>query len=156
MPRTASKRRVQLQNRRQRFLPDLKDGVSTLKNLIKRFRVIADGRENTIDYLGGALAANFARMLPMRLSYAMTAAKAKLWNLHALKSMRDLFPACHFELIVFRPTENDPSYSDRQMEELHGAMRSLTAEGDRYELLVHPVCNADEAATRIIQQSAVR
>jgi len=119
---------------------------------------LTKGSQTRFDYAGQDLAANFGRIIPGHgISALVKTAKSKLWDLEALResTSNSLFPSLkHFELILFRPAATDPTYTSREIERLEEAMLELEETGDRQQLRVVGVTNADMAAQRIIQMEA--
>lgn len=126
----------------------------------RRFRVASQARQTPIDFVGQRLAVNLARLLPGRgLAQHIRTAKVKLWDLDAVRTMAEapsLFQGGlpQFELLLYRPHDDDPTYSDREIAGLHEALAELEEVGDRHRLRVQAVFSADEAADRIIRSEA--
>lgn len=123
----------------------------------KDFSVIKGARKTPIDFIGHKLAAGLGKLVPtgQQLSRNIKDAKVKLWNLDSLRSHHgDIFPLAHYELLLYRPEDSNPDYSDRQIAALHEALLELTEEADRHEIRVLHYTTAEAAAARIIYQEA--
>jgi hypothetical protein len=123
----------------------------------RRLRLVAGSAETRFDYVGQRFAAQLSRLVPGPAIGAMVrAAKAKLWDLEALRDVgsRSLFAIDAHELLLYRPHDDDPTYSERAITRLHEALAELEAAGNRQALPVRPVSCAAEAAERIIQAEA--
>ena len=117
-------------------------------------------RRRRIDYLGNRMVAQLGRIIPGRgIGHYIRSAKVSLWELEDVRILRHdmkLFeiPEENFELILYRPSDDDPAYDDKDIEKLHDAINELEEEGDRHNLRVRPVTNAQEAAQRIVEAEA--
>ncbi|MBK1699768.1 hypothetical protein [Thiococcus pfennigii] len=113
--------------------------------------------ETRIDYFGSRLAAQLCRLTPgASISRHVRTAKSKLWDLEALRDIGTdgVFRPASYELLIYRPRDDDPSYSERQIARLHDALSELEAAGDRQQLRVRPVQTVNDAASRIIEAEA--
>ena len=127
-----------------------------------RFRVVDKARETRVDFLGAHYAANFARIVPGRsFGRYIKDAKVKLWDLDALHtaSMSLMFPdqRVAYELLLWRPRDSDPAYSEKDIRHLQEAALEIEYEGDKKGLRVVPFIGeeqATEAASRIISMEA--
>lgn len=122
----------------------------------KSFEVSDTARPAKIFYLSDRAAVNTGKLIPgASLSYLFERNKARLWDLLAVRDHDNkLFPRQHYELIVFRPSFDDPTYSERQINSLRKSIKALEETGDKHELRVQTVLSADEAADRICQAEA--
>ncbi|MEW6563295.1 MAG: hypothetical protein AB1400_08720 [Pseudomonadota bacterium] len=129
-------------------------------NFRKKFRLRSGARETPLDYAGTRYVANFVRIIPNQtISAHINQAKVKLLNLEALRShagIDQLFEAelPKFELLVYRPRDDDPKYTNREIGRLKEAFLELEDFGDRHEMRVEPLHSADAAASRLIMQEA--
>jgi len=141
--------------------------VSRAPKLGDRFNKLIDlkskNRSKRIDYFGERLVAQLGRLIPGRgLGQHIRSAKISLWELDVLRIMREDMPIIslsdvpndRFELILYRPRDDDPAYSDREIKKLHEALSELEEEGDQHNLIVRPVFDASEAAEEIIRSEA--
>lgn len=123
----------------------------------RRLRLVCGGAETRFDYLGERLAAQLGRLIPgPAISGQVRAAKAKLWDLEALRdgTPDQLTRPGAYELLLYRPRDDDPAHSARAIERLHEALHDLEVAGDRQDLRVCPVFSAAEAAERIVRAEA--
>ncbi|PWV66018.1 hypothetical protein C7443_101506 [Plasticicumulans acidivorans] len=122
-------------------------------NFNKQIKTATAARPTPVGYLSTRLAANLGKLIPgPRLGEFVKTAKVKALN---LVIVRDLEPCQRqFELLIFRPREDDPSYTARQMKNLRGALLELKEAGNHHELRVVEVLDAAQAADRIIRAEA--
>lgn len=110
------------------------------------------------DFVGSHLAAQLGRIIPGHgISGLVKTAKAKLWDLETLREYNEqqLFKSSQsYELILYRPKDNDPAYSEREIGRLNEAFVELEETGDKQQLRVVSAYSADEAAQRIITAEA--
>lgn len=136
--------------------------VSVRPPLNVRFRVQRRVQENArpavIGFVGDHIAANFAMLVPGRLSPLVDVSKAKLWDLAQLRAdvQRDLVSQAlnRFELLVYRPRDESPEYSTRQMNSLREALVELVAEADKVEIRCHSATSPEEIANELLQAEA--
>jgi hypothetical protein len=123
----------------------------------RKLRLYQGGAETRFDYVGPQLVAQMGRLIPgPAISRHVSAAKVKLWDLAALRDAGSdqLVTANTFELLLYRPRDDDPSYSEGQIRRMHENLETLEEAGDKQSLRVRPVSGVDEAAERIIQAEA--
>lgn len=110
------------------------------------------------DFVNEHLAAQLGRIIPGHgISGLVKTAKAKLWDLETLREYNEqqLFNSSQsYELILYRPKDNDPAYSEREIGRLNEAFVELEETGDKQQLRVMAAYTADEAAQRIISAEA--
>jgi len=110
------------------------------------------------DFVGQNLAAQLGRIIPGHaISGLVKTAKAKLWDLETLSEHNEqqLFKSNHaYELILYRPRDNDPAYSEKEIGRLNEALVELEETGDKQQLRVVAAYTAEEAAQRIICSEA--
>jgi hypothetical protein len=123
-----------------------------------RRRISENARPSFIGFIGDHIAANFAMLLPGRLSPLVDISKAKLWDLGQLRQdvKRDMFSQSltRFELLVYRPREESPEYSERQMKGIQEAVVELEAEADKVEIRCRPATSHEEMAATLLQAEA--
>lgn len=124
-------------------------------------RLGANVRPARIGFAGRILAANFGVLMPHQLSNNVKDVKAKLWDLAQLREdfgqeSNSLFAQTivRYEMLVHRPAENDPGYSDRQMQLVREAENELEAEADKKELRCKSMVGPDAMATYVLQAEA--
>lgn len=119
------------------------------------FQVKQGARATLIDYASPRLVANFTRLNPAQLGDCVRHAKSKLWNLEAAQNRPDLFKPDTHELLILRPAEDDPMYTDRQIIRVNAAVQELIGEGDDKRLSIYPVVTPPKAATRILEREGI-
>lgn len=111
-----------------------------------------------IGYFGERLAAQFGRLIPGRgLTNSRNRAKAYLTDLQILRDLdrEGFIPSRpHYELMLWLPTEDSPAYTATAREEARGAFGELEAFGDKHELRVRHLRDANAAVQRILQAEA--
>jgi len=122
----------------------------------RAFEVSETARPAKIFYLSERAAVNTGKLIPgSALSGMFERNKARLLDLLVVRDRDDkLFPRAHFELIVFRPSFDDPTYSERQIDSLRRSIEALEEAGDKHELRVQTVQSPEEAADRLLQSEA--
>lgn len=119
-------------------------------------RVKAGASATRIGYLGDRIAANFDLLVPgPSLSTKRFRSKARLVDLQILKDQVDMFShRASYELMLWVPEKNSPAYSQKQLDAAHEALSELEEFGDKHELRVCALSNADAAADRILALEA--
>lgn len=123
----------------------------------RRVTLFSETAPTRFDYLGARLVAQLGRLIPgAQLGRHLSLAKAKLWDLESLRDAGcdELMSADRFELLLYRPGDNDPSYADKQLENMRRALKTLEEAGDKQRLRVRPVETAEQAASLIIEAEA--
>jgi len=136
--------------------------VSIRPHLERRFRVQRRIRENArssvIGFVGDYIAANFGMLLPGRLAPLVDISKAKLWDLAQLREdvKRGMFShnLNRFELLVYRPRDESPEYSARQIKGIQEAVVELEAEADKVEIRCQPATSQEEIADVLLRAEA--
>lgn len=136
--------------------------VSVRPPLGGRFRVQRRIRENArpsvIGFVGDHIAANFGMLLPGKLSPLVDISKAKLWDLAQLREdvRTDMFShkLNRFELLVYRPRDESPEYSARQMKGVQEAVVELVAEADKVEIRCRSAVSHEEIAETLLEAEA--
>lgn len=124
------------------------------------FRLHQKARPAKIGFVGQKLAANFSLLVPSQLSRQVKDAKAKLWDLAQVQeyvqarefNLSDDLK--RFDLLIHSVREDDPQYSDRQIEQVHEAECELEMEADRKQIRSQPLRSPDEIAKIIIDAEA--
>ena len=122
----------------------------------RTFEVSEKARPAKIFYLSERTAINTGKLIPgAALSGMFERNKARLLDLLVVRDRDDkLFPRAHFELVVFRPAFDDPTFSERQIDSLRRSIEALEEAGDKHELRVQAVQSPEEAADRLLQSEA--
>lgn len=102
------------------------------------------------------VAVNTDRLIPTNLAAHLDRNKARILDLLSVKD-HDIFDRDCFELIVYRPPDNDATYGKSQFAKLHEALHAIQEVGDKHSIRVVPVTTVQQAALRLIkaEQKAV-
>jgi hypothetical protein len=126
----------------------------------REFKPEANVRKTNIGFVGEHLVANFSLLAPPYLARQVKDAKAKLWDLVQLQeyvhgAQFDLDPQLsRFELLINRISQDDPQYSDRQVESVQEAVNELEMEADKKEIRCRPLESPDAIAQVIVEAEA--
>jgi hypothetical protein len=124
----------------------------------RRVRLVARGRETRFDFLGQRIAVQLGRLIPgPAIAEQERRAKVKLFDLETLRKTPDSYMLerpLDYELLLYRPSDDDPTYSERSIERLREALAGLEELGERRKLRVRPVFDADTPAKRIVEAEA--
>jgi hypothetical protein len=115
----------------------------------REFKVVSEARAAKIFFLSDRSAINTERLRPNNIGTDLDKNKARLLDLFAIKDHDNLFTRSTHELIVYRPTEDDITFSKRQMKRLNDALLTLEEVGDRHSITVTPVNTPQQALKRI-------
>ena len=120
------------------------------------FHVSEKARPSKIFYLSERAAINTGKLIPgSALSAMFERNKARMLDLLVVRDRDDkMFPRSHFELVVFRPEFDDPTYSERQIDSLRRSIEALEEAGDKHDLRVQTVESAEQAADRLFLAEA--
>ncbi|MCA9420420.1 MAG: hypothetical protein KC592_05350 [Nitrospira sp.] len=118
--------------------------------------LVQNARMTKFDFFGRKYVANFGKLIPKSksLSRLQNTAKAKLWDLVQLREDQFISNVSSFELILWRPREDDQAYSAKEMDDLNEAILELDGEAKKQKLATIPVYNAAEASRIIITKEA--
>lgn len=130
------------------FRPDIRPDTGA-KRGVKSHKV-------NIDFTGSNIVANFCTLYGSSPFKAAKEIKTRLWD---LKVDRDgagkLVPAHRqHELLVFRPNNNDPNFSDKQLANVDEALMELESQADQEEIRLRPLLSVKDMADRILQAEA--
>ena len=136
--------------------------VAERPSLESRFKIQRRIRENArpsvIGFLGEKVAANFGMLLPGRLGPLVEGSKAKLWDLAQLREdvKRDMYSQAlnQFELLVYRPRDESPEYSERQLRGVQEAVVELEAEADKLAIRCRPSTSHEQIANILLEAEA--
>lgn len=120
------------------------------------FHVSERARPSKIFYLSERVALNTGKLIPgSNLSSMLERNKARLLDLLTVRDRDDrMIPRAHYELVVFRPGFEDPTYSERQVDSLKRSIEALEEAGDKHSLRVQTVESAEQAAERLFAAEA--
>lgn len=115
----------------------------------------SDGhRPAKIFYLSDYAAINTSKLLPANLTELVKDGKAKISDLSMIKKHGDLFERSTHELIVFRPSDDNPAYSDKNIASIKSAFLALQDLANTYDVGITPVNTVEEAAKLILNTAA--
>ncbi|ELW8976970.1 hypothetical protein SIN39_003465 [Yersinia enterocolitica] len=111
-------------------------------------------RPAKIFYLSEWAAINTGKLLQSNLNQQVIDNKAKIADLSMVKLHSEIFERTTHELLVYRPMESDPSYTDKTMGSINSAFLTLKELADTNRIIITPVYSVDEAAKRILRTAA--
>lgn len=115
----------------------------------------SDGhRPAKIFYLSDYAAINTGKLLPANLNQLVIENKAKISDLSMVKKHYDFFPRVNHELLVFRPPDDDPRYSDKNIASIHSAYLALKDLAETYGVNISPVYSVEQASKKILDTAA--
>lgn len=125
----------------------------------KEQQKLSDVRAVTIGFVGNVIAANFGVLVPQYLSSNVKDIKAKLWDLAQIREdfgHQSLIATTisRYEMMIYRPAQDAPEYSARQITNIDEAVNELEAEADKKELRCRPFINQDEIAKTLLEAEA--
>ncbi|RVU36221.1 hypothetical protein EOI86_13445 [Hwanghaeella grinnelliae] len=104
-----------------------------------------------IDFAGPKLVANFGTLRAGSLTSSVHRIKRRLWD---LKVDRDKEPNVHFarahEMMLHRPSKDDPQVTERQQNNIDEALEELEAQADQEELRLLAFENVQAIGKRIL------
>ncbi|WP_392565832.1 hypothetical protein RHO15_09730 [Utexia brackfieldae] len=115
----------------------------------KSFKVVSEARAAKIFFLSERTAINTERLRPSNIAIDLDRNKARLLDLFAVHDYDYFFKRNTHELIVYRPLEDDPTFSKQQMKRLKDALLTLEEVGDKHSIIVTPVSTPQQALKRI-------
>ncbi|WP_337065161.1 hypothetical protein [Rouxiella badensis] len=123
--------------------------------LFNRQFSFSDGhRPAKIFYLSDYAAINTGKLVPSNLTELVKDGKAKISDLSMIKKHNHLFERSTHELILFRPTDDDPAYSDKNIESIKSAFLALQDLAHTYDVGITPVHSIEQAAKIILKTAA--
>lgn len=111
-------------------------------------------RPAKIFYLSEWAAINTGKLLQANLNQQVSDNKAKIADLSMVKLHGELFERTTHEILIYRPLENDPSYTDKTMASINSAFLTLQDLADTNKIMITPVYSVEEAARRILRTAA--
>jgi hypothetical protein len=115
----------------------------------------SDGhRPAKIFYLSDNAAINTGKLLPSNLNEFVKDGKAKISDLSMIKKHDNLFRHNNHQMIVFRPTDDDPAYSDKNIMSIQSAYLALEDLANTYDVAITPVHSVEHAARIILKTAA--
>lgn len=145
-----------------RWLTQVKEVIAEqhpqlVRNFSRKLQLYTGGSPTTFDYVGESYVAQLSRIVPGNgLSTYNRIAKSKMWELISLrdKGHTGLFQIENFELILYRPGKNDPSFSENDITRVYEVFHELEEEADKQELRIHGVSSPEAAARHIVYGDA--
>lgn len=118
---------------------------------MRKLTISEPSKPLNIFFLSESLALNTGRLIPgPGLSAYLEHNKARMLDLRIAKEKQNLFARNNFELVVFRPSFDDPTYSLKQIDSLKRSIATLEAACDESRIRVTQVQSAAEAAERLL------
>lgn len=116
-------------------------------------------RSVTIGFVGNTIAANFGVLMPRTLSINVKDVKAKLWDLTQIREdFRQpqllVSTVSRFEMLIYRPANDAPEYSDRHITSINEAVNELEAEADKKEIRCRPFNTSDAIVEVLLDAEA--
>lgn len=116
-------------------------------------------RSVTIGFVGNVITANFGVLMPQALSGNVKDIKAKLWDLAQIREDFEqpqlvLSRVSRFEMLIYRPANDAPEYSNRQITSIDEAVNELEAEADKKEIRCRPFNTGAEIAEVLLEAEA--
>lgn len=122
----------------------IKEGVTRLEPKLaemfgKQRKKANNTRSVTMGFVGNVIAANFGVLTPQYLSANVKDIKSKLWDLANVRDDllgNNLIPSkvSRFEMLFYRPFDNAPEYSTKQITNLNEAVNELESEADSKDI----------------------
>ena len=115
-------------------------------------RKITKGHKVTIDYVGAKIVANFCTLYGYKPSQAARDIKHRLWDLKVDRDGSGKLPGFYrdHELLVFRPANDDPNYTDKQLENVSEALEELKSQADQEDIRLRPLVSVKDIAKHIL------
>lgn len=116
-------------------------------------RLNAEAPAVRIGYNGAHIVANFDALVPGRgLADRRQRAKARIVDLQIVRDVdKALTLRESYELMLWVPSRREPSYDERQIDDARSIFAELEEFGDRHELRVVSLADANAAAERILK-----
>ncbi|RTY75541.1 MULTISPECIES: hypothetical protein [Pseudomonas] len=117
----------------------------------QKFVISEPSKPLSFFFLSEKVAMNTGRLIPGRgLSSYLEHNKARILDLRVAREKQHLLARNHFELVVFRPSFDDPTYSLKQIDSLKRSINTLEEACDEHRVRVTQVQSAAEAAERLL------
>lgn len=117
----------------------------------QKFSISEPSKPLSFFFLSEKVAMNTGRLIPGRgLSSYLEHNKARILDLRVAREKQHLLERNHFELVVFRPSFDDPTYSLKQIDSLKRSLHTLEEACDEHRVRVTQVQSAAEAAERLL------
>lgn len=130
-----------------RVAPDLD------KYFDRKFDLFPGGTPTKYDFLGDRYVANFGKVNSPHSS--LKDGRAKLWMLARLREAQLFAPTYKgYDLILWRPQEDSPDYSEKAIRQVNETILELTEEAKKEELGAIAVLGPEQASQHILQMEA--
>jgi hypothetical protein len=117
----------------------------------QKFSISEPSKPLSFFFLSEKVAMNTGRLIPGRgLSSYLEHNKARILDLRVAREKQHLLERNHFELVIFRPSFDDPTYSLKQIDSLKRSLYTLEEACDEHKVRVTEVQSAAEAAERLL------
>lgn len=130
------------------FSQDLRDGR------IRRFR--GRNHQAIIDFAGSKIVASFGTLSAgPQLGRSVDVIKRRLWDLKVHRDRHDDGPLSrHHEMLIQKPSANDPQFSRKQIENVSEALNELEAQADLESMRLVALTSVEAIGDRVIKAEA--
>lgn len=106
-----------------------------------------------IDFSGTRIVANFCTFFGTSAFKAANDIKTRLWDLKVDRDSTGELPGFHrvHELLVYRPANDDPNFSEKQLANVSEALDELKQQADQEEISLFQLISVEAMADRILQ-----
>jgi len=117
-----------------------------------KFTTGYSSRDLRLFFLSPNIAVNTGKLIPgANISYNFDINKSRLLDLLTVKEKEGhIAPRTHHELIVYRPGNDDASYSKNQIKAIDSYVNALNDAGDKHEIRVTTAVSAEAASKRLL------
>lgn len=117
----------------------------------------AKGHRVNIDFAGSKIVANFCTLPGARSFKSAEYIKTRLWDLAIDRDRSPLRiqPSTAHEMFVFRPSLDDPNFSEKQQSNIGEVLAELEEQADKEEIRLRPFTTVDQMADRIVNAELV-
>lgn len=118
----------------------------------KRRRMKGGSHQVVVDFAGPKLVANFSTLKARALTSSVHMIKRRLWDLKVErdKDSTTRLTRAH-EMILQRPSEDDPQITEQQLANLSEALEALEAQADQEELRLVACSTVQEIGQRVLR-----
>jgi hypothetical protein len=118
------------------------------------FRAVPGGRTTRIGFVGQNLVANFGMLRPRRLSESVKDIKTGLWDLSSHRDIETFLRRPSYEMLIHRPSKDDPDLEERHVIRLTEACTELEYEADKKEIRVQPMTSIQQMSERVLEKES--
>lgn len=109
-----------------------------------------------VAFTGKHVAANFATLKPGRQKHAVDVSKRLMWDLEQHReSEKNLLPRHSHEMILYHPSENDPTITPKQFQNVMEVVGTLQDEGEKSDIRVLPYASVPRIADHILDAEGI-